>query len=216
MLTPPTPRRLGRSPEQGHVRRSSSGSRSARALRERLTKLWNYERFGAPFRKRRAVLLLQERRSAEPGGPVPAADAGRLAHACCSTPTRCPRTARSRCRRSSCREDGRFLAYALAASGSDWNEVKVREVATGKDQGDHLRWIKFSGLSWSHDGAGSSTRAIRSRTGDSLTGVNHFHKLYYHALGTDQSRDRARLRAAGPARLGLGRHASPTTGAISF
>ncbi len=158
------------------------------ALRERLTKLWNYERFSAPFRKggryfffkndglqNQAVLYQQATLAASPGvllDPNTLSADGTVALATIEMS-----------------EDGRYMAYALAASGSDWNEVKVREVATGKDQSDHLRWIKFSGLSWSHDGRGFFYSRYPEPTGDSLTGVNRFHKLYYHALGTDQSRD---------------------------
>jgi prolyl oligopeptidase len=86
-------------------------------------------------------------------------------------------------------EDGGRLAYALAASGSDWNEVKVRDVATGTDLGDHLRWIKFSGLSWTHDGRGFFYSRYPEPGGDALTAVNRFHKLYYHRLGTVQADD---------------------------
>src|SRR5205823_10304003 len=51
-------------------------------------------------------------------------------------------------------EDGRLLAYGTSASGSDWEEFHVRDIATARDLDDHLRWIKFSGASWTHDGAG--------------------------------------------------------------
>ena len=157
-------------------------------LRERLTKLWNYERFSAPFRKggryfffkndglqNQAVMYQQATLAAAPTvllDPNTLSADGTVALSTIELS-----------------EDGRYLAYALAASGSDWNEVKVRDVATGKDLSDHLRWIKFSGLSWSHDGRGFFYSRYPEPTGDSLTGVNRFHKLYYHALGTDQAKD---------------------------
>lgn len=157
-------------------------------LRERLTKLWNYERFGAPFRKggryfffkndglqNQSVMYQQASLAAAPSvllDPNTLSTDGTIA---LST--------------NEISEDGRYLAYAIAASGSDWNEVKVREVATGKDLSDHLRWIKFSGLSWSHDHRGFFYSRYPEPTGDSLTGVNRFHKLYYHTLGTDQTKD---------------------------
>ena len=157
-------------------------------LRERLTKLWNYERYGAPFRKggryfffkndglqNQAVLYQQATLAATPAvllDPNTLSADGTVALSTMKLS-----------------EDGRYLAYALSASGSDWNEVKVRDVTTGKDLGDHLRWIKFSGLSWSHDGRGFFYSRYPEPTSDSLTGVNRFHKLYYHALGTDQAKD---------------------------
>src|SRR5262245_32639452 len=51
-------------------------------------------------------------------------------------------------------EDGKYLAYGLSASGSDWQEWKVREVETGNDLSDQIKWVKFSGASWTTDGRG--------------------------------------------------------------
>ena len=51
-------------------------------------------------------------------------------------------------------KDGKLLAYGTAAAGSDWNEWRVRDVATGRDLGDHLKWIKFSAAEWTPDGKG--------------------------------------------------------------
>ena len=50
--------------------------------------------------------------------------------------------------------DGKLLAYSFRASGSDWQEWKVRDVETGKDLADHLKWVKFSGASWTRDSKG--------------------------------------------------------------
>ena len=50
--------------------------------------------------------------------------------------------------------DGKLLAYAIARAGSDWNELYVRSVDTGKDLPDHIKWVKFSGISWTLDGSG--------------------------------------------------------------
>jgi prolyl oligopeptidase len=55
---------------------------------------------------------------------------------------------------SSLSEDGTLLAYGLSSSGSDWMEWRVRDIATGIDRADHLKWIKFSGAAWIHDGSG--------------------------------------------------------------
>jgi prolyl oligopeptidase len=88
-------------------------------------------------------------------------------------------------------EDGRYLAYGIAAAGSDWNDWKVRDVATGKDLPDHLRWIKFSGAEWSPDSQGFFYgRFPEPRPGDDLKGANYYHKLYYHRLGSSQTDDR--------------------------
>jgi prolyl oligopeptidase len=157
-------------------------------LRDRLTKLWNFERYGTPFRKagryffykndglQNQYVLYQQ--PSLTGTPTVLIDPNTLS----ADGT----VALSTVELS---EDGKYLAYSFAASGSDWNEVKVRDVATAQDRSDHLRWIKFSGLSWSHDGRGFFYSRYPEPTGDTLTGVNRFHKLYYHELGTDQSKD---------------------------
>ena len=87
-------------------------------------------------------------------------------------------------------DDGSLIAYGIAAAGSDWNEWKVRDVATGKDRDDHLKWIKFSGASWTKDGKGFFySRFPEPEPGASLKGPNYYQKLYYHKLGTPQADD---------------------------
>jgi prolyl oligopeptidase len=158
------------------------------SLRERLTKLWNYERYGAPFRKggryfffkndglqNQSVLYQQKELWTSPTvllDPNTLSPDGTVSLSTIEVS-----------------EDGAYVAYALSTSGSDWNEVRVRQVATGDDLLDELRWIKFSGLSWTHDGRGFFYSRYPEPTGDTLTGVNRFHKLYYHEIGAPQSKD---------------------------
>src|SRR5437667_37297 len=86
-------------------------------------------------------------------------------------------------------EDGRRLAYGTSASGSDWEEFRVRDVASGRDLPDHLQWIKFSGASWTKDGAGFFYSRYPQPGDKALTDVNRFQRLYYHPLGADQAAD---------------------------
>jgi len=82
------------------------------------------------------------------------------------------------------------LAYGLSRSGSDWQEWKVRDIETGEDLPDHLRWIKFSGASWTPDGQGFFySRYDEPPPGREYESANYFQKLYYHRLGTPQSED---------------------------
>ncbi|HXS01828.1 MAG TPA: prolyl oligopeptidase family serine peptidase, partial [Pyrinomonadaceae bacterium] len=85
--------------------------------------------------------------------------------------------------------DGKLLAYSLSASGSDWQEWKVRDVATGKDLSDDLKWVKFSEASWTRDGKGFFYCRYDEPKSDALKGTNYFQKIYYHKLGTPQSED---------------------------
>jgi prolyl oligopeptidase len=87
-------------------------------------------------------------------------------------------------------DDGKLMAYALATAGSDWQEWKVREVETGKDLSDHIKWSKFSGASWTPDGKGFFySRYDEPNEKTKLEDANYFQKLYFHRLGTPQTDD---------------------------
>jgi prolyl oligopeptidase len=158
-------------------------------IEHRLTRLWDYPKFGAPFRKggryfffkndglqNQAVLYAQASLTAEPRvllDPNLLSDDGTVALSTLAVS-----------------EDGTLLAYGTSASGSDWEEFRVREVASARDRPDHLRWIKFSGASWTHDGTGFFYSRYPEPVGaDAARAVTRFQKLYYHRLGTEQAAD---------------------------
>ena len=157
-------------------------------IRERLTRLWNYERFGVPFREgknyfytRNSGLQNQSvlyRVTSLDGQPTLLLDPNTL-----STDGTVALSG------SAVSNDGKLLAYSLSASGSDWQEWKVRDVSTGKDLSDNIKWVKFSGASWSADNQGFFYSRYDEPKSDSLKGTNYFQKLYYHKLGTPQSED---------------------------
>ena len=86
-------------------------------------------------------------------------------------------------------DDGKYLAYGVAESGSDWNVWRVRDVATGQDLSDTIRWVKFSTVAWTSDHLGFFYSRYDEPKEKEFTGVNYFQKLYYHRIGTDQSQD---------------------------
>ena len=157
-------------------------------IRQRLTKLWNYPKYGAPFRKagryfflkndglqNQSVLYKQASLEATPEtllDPNILSEDGTVALSTLAVS-----------------DNGRLLAYGTAASGSDWEEFRVRDVVTARDLPDHLKWIKFSGASWTKDGAGFFYSRYPEPTDKALTDVNRFQRLYYHRLGTDQAQD---------------------------
>ena len=159
------------------------------AIRQRLTQLWNYERYSVPFREggryfysrndglqNQAVLYTMTSLTDTPRlllDPNTLAADGTVALAGLAVSP-----------------DGKLLAYSTAASGSDWNEIKVRDVATGKDLPDHIRWVKFSETAWTRDGKGFFySRYDEPKEATKLADVNYFQKLYYHKLGTPQDAD---------------------------
>ncbi len=87
-------------------------------------------------------------------------------------------------------EDGSLVAYAVADAGSDWLTYRVREIETGRDLPDQIKWAKFSGASWTHDGRGFFySRYDEPAQGEQLQQANYYHKLYFHRIGTPQSQD---------------------------
>jgi prolyl oligopeptidase len=162
---------------------------SREPIKKRLTALWDYEKFGVPFQEggryfytrntglqNQSVLYSTEALDADAKvllDPNTLSTDGTVALA-----------------GGSASHDGTLFAYGLAAAGSDWQEWRVRDVATARDRDDLLRWIKFSGASWTRDGRGFYySRFPEPGAGEDLKGANYHHKLYFHALGTPQRDD---------------------------
>jgi len=160
------------------------------AIREGLLKLWNYERFSVPEQQggryffqhntglqNQSVLLVAESLNAEPRvllDPNTLSSDGTVALA-----------------GTAMTDDGKLMAYGTSASGSDWTEWHVRDVDSGKDLPDLLKWVKFSGASWTKDNKGFFySRYDEPKAGTALTDTNYFQKLYYHQLGTSQAEDK--------------------------
>ncbi|MFZ4401235.1 MAG: prolyl oligopeptidase family serine peptidase [Bacteroidales bacterium] len=85
--------------------------------------------------------------------------------------------------------NGKYIAYTIARSGSDWNEIYVLNAEDGTQLKDKLEWIKFSSVAWKADGFYYS-RYDQPKEASKLSGKNEFHKVYYHKLGTIQANDK--------------------------
>lgn len=158
-------------------------------IKQRLTQLWNYERYGIPFKEgdryfyykndglqNQSILYTLTSLDGEPQvliDPNTLSEDGTVALGGIAIS-----------------EDGKFMAYGLSTSGSDWQDWKVRDVETGADLSDHLNWLKFSGASWTHDGQGFFySRYDEPNEKSKHEDVNYYQKLFYHKLGTPQSED---------------------------
>ena len=83
---------------------------------------------------------------------------------------------------------GKYMAYAFSKAGSDWEEINIIEVETGKKLPDALKWVKFSGISFKGNGFYYS-RYDAPTQGKELSKKNEYHKVYFHKIGEDQSKD---------------------------
>ncbi|MEL6909162.1 MAG: prolyl oligopeptidase family serine peptidase [Cyanobacteria bacterium J06598_4] len=158
-------------------------------LKQRLTQLWDYEKYGIPFRRGDRYFyfkndglqnqsVLYTLKSLDEEGAV------------LLDPNTLSADGTVALAGLSISDDGQWLAYGLSTAGSDWVEYRVREISTGKDTADHLQWIKFSGASWTKDHQGFYySRYDEPNEQTKLEDVNYYQKLYYHRLGTDQAED---------------------------
>ena len=158
-------------------------------IRKRLTELWNYEKFGAPFKaggryyhyyntglQNQNVLYTRDRLDDEARillDPNTWSKDGTVALA-----------------GTSFSDDGRFLAYGVAEAGSDWNTWRFLNLETGKKLDDELKWLKFGGMSWTKDGRGLFySRYDEPKEGQAFQSLNLNQKIWYHRVGTPQSDD---------------------------
>ena len=160
------------------------------ALEKRITELYDYERFAAPEKKgghyfythntglqNQAVLFVRD--SADGAGrvlidPNPWSKDGATALAEWEP-----------------NEQGTKLLYAIQDGGTDWRTLKVRNVTTGKDLADEVKWVKFSNLSWAKDGSGFYySRFPAPKSDATYQSLNEHQNIYFHKLGTKQAADR--------------------------
>jgi prolyl oligopeptidase len=157
-------------------------------IKARLTDIWNYERFGTPSREgpwyvfarntglqAQAVIYKTRNLTAPPDVLI--------------DPNALSKDGTVALGSTSFTLDGRYMAYSVAASGSDWIEWRVRDVATSQDLPDLIKWSKFSGASWLKDGSGFYYSRYDEPKGEALQALNKNQKVFFHALGTAQDKD---------------------------
>ena len=158
-------------------------------LLEKLSQRWDYPRYSAPFKEGgryfffkndglqpQSVLYVQDALHAAPRvllDPNLLSDDGTVALSSLSVS-----------------DDGRLLGYGLSNAGSDWVELKIREVESGRDLDDEIKWVKFSGLSWTKDHRGFFySRFPTPDENSALQAANRHHQIWYHVVGTAQNAD---------------------------
>jgi prolyl oligopeptidase len=157
-------------------------------IKARLEKLWNYTKYGVPFKagsrflffkndglQNQDVLYIQNTLDSKPElflDPNKFSPDGTISLSTYAAS-----------------KDGKYFAYGTASGGSDWNEFHVIEIKDKKLLSDHLKWIKFSGIAWYKNGF-FYTKYPKPSKGMELVSSNEFSKIYYHKIGTEQSADR--------------------------
>lgn len=160
------------------------------AIEERLTELWNYEKFGVPGKagshyffsrndglQNQNVIYRQSSLDAEPElvvDPNTWSEDGTVALADFEVSP-----------------DGRFAALAIQDGGSDWRTVRILDLDTGELSGDEVSWMKFSPMSWAADSSGFYyARYPAPEEGDEFQTLNHDQQVWFHEVGTAQETDR--------------------------
>jgi prolyl oligopeptidase len=159
------------------------------ALRERLTALWDYERYGVPFREGNRVFF-ERNTGLQNQSVLYVVDLPRFEPRMLIDPNTLSKDGTIALTGKSPSRDGSLLAYGVSEAGSDWEEWRVRKVDTGEDLPDRIQWVKFSTASWTPDGKGFFYSGYEKPGPNQLREVNYFQKLFYHRLGTPQSEDR--------------------------
>lgn len=158
-------------------------------IESRLTELWNYEKFGTPFKEgdryyyfkndglqNQSVLYQMDSLDGEPKVLL--------------DPNKWSADGTKALGGMAFSSDGKYLAYGLADAGSDWRTWYVMNIETGEILEDKIEWVKFGGASWSSDSKGFFyNRYDEPKEGEEFTSLNLNQKVYYHELGDAQEND---------------------------
>jgi len=157
-------------------------------LRERFTALMNYPKYGSPSKingkyyffkndglQNQSVLYEMDHLEASPVlvlDPNTLSEDGTVALS-----------------RIAFSKDGKYLAYSIAKSGSDWNEIFVMDLRSKQLLSDHIEWVKFSSIAWKDNGFYYSAYS-KPEAGKEYSNKNEYHKIFYHKLGQSQTQDK--------------------------
>lgn len=159
------------------------------ALAKRMTELFDYERFGIP-RKAGSRYFYTRNDGLQPQYMLYVRERLRGEARMLIDPNGWAKDGATALSEWTPSEDGRYLLYAVQDGGTDWRILHVRDVDTGKDLADDVRWVKFSGLAWAKDGSGFYySRFPAPAEGAAFQSLNEDHAVYFHALRTPQSAD---------------------------
>lgn len=159
-------------------------------IRKRLTELWNYEKYSAPFKVAKSFYVFSKNDGLQNQSVYYKQDSLTSEPTVLLDPNSWSKDGTIALTSLAFSDDGKTLAYGVSEAGSDWSVVRALDVATGKKLDDEVRWVKFSGLSWTHDNQGFFySRFPEPKSNEKFQALALNQKLYYHRLGSPQSED---------------------------
>jgi len=157
-------------------------------IRTRLTQVWNYPKFGVPTKSGDRLFFYEN--SGLLNQSILYVREGDRAARVLIDPNALSSDGTVALSVSEASPNGKLMGYAVSVSGSDWQELRIRDVESGRDMKDTVKWVKFSGISWTRDNKGFFYSGYDPQTsGNKLTNVNRSQRIYYHRVGTAQSAD---------------------------
>ena len=156
-------------------------------LRHRLQDLYNYAKFSSPFRRGDAYFFFKND-GLQNQNVLYAQNGFDATPELLLDPNKFSEDGTSRLGIFAISKDGRYLAYGISTGGSDWQQIRVMEIASRKVLDDHLEWIKASDLAWAGNGFFYS-RYPAPDSAHELSSKNVNHMVYFHHVGTAQSAD---------------------------
>ncbi|MBW3128075.1 prolyl oligopeptidase family serine peptidase [Hymenobacter profundi] len=158
------------------------------AINKRLETLWNYEKYGAPFKEGKYTYF--SKNTGLQSQSVLYRQIGNGAPEVFLDPNQFSKDGTTSLAGLNFSKDGSLAAYQISEGGSDWRKVIVLKTADKAQVGDTLKDVKFSGLAWKGNDGFYYSSYDKPKEGSQLAGLTQYHKLYYHKLGTPQSQDK--------------------------
>jgi prolyl oligopeptidase len=158
------------------------------AIRKRLETLWNYEKYGAPYKEGKYTYF--SKNTGLQSQSVLYRQQGNGAPEVFLDPNGFSKDGTTSLAGINFTKDGSLAAYQISEGGSDWRKVIVMKASDKSIVGDTLKDVKFSGLAWKGNDGFYYSSYDKPKAGSQLAGKTQIHKLFYHQLGTPQSADK--------------------------
>lgn len=158
-------------------------------IQARLTKLWDYEKYGAPF-KRGGRYYYYKNDGLQNQSVLYQLDSLEGESSVLMDPNQWSEDGTVALGGLAFSDDGKYVAYGIQKSGSDWRTWHVMDIATKEKLEDEIEWVKFGGADWSKDSKGFFyNRYDEPKEGEEFQSLNKNQKVFYHRIGDSQADD---------------------------